>query len=208
MSIHAKLMKARLMLHGKRLEKTGHNKFAGYTYFELGDFLPAVQEIFASLELCGIVSYTAELAKLTITDIEKPSEYIEITSPMGSAALKGCHEVQNIGAVETYQRRYLWVTAMEIVEHDALDAVTGKDAPASAKSITQDEWDRLPIADQKRLQVLVDKVRAAYDAQGAEAGARAWSALNLDATEKVAAWNRFSSTERSAMKAANQKKAA
>jgi hypothetical protein len=44
---------------------------------------------------------------------------------MGSAALKGCHEVQNIGAVETYQRRYLWVTAMEIVEHDALDATTG-----------------------------------------------------------------------------------
>ena len=44
---------------------------------------------------------------------------------MGSAALKGCHEVQNIGAVETYQRRYLWVAALEIVEHDALDATTG-----------------------------------------------------------------------------------
>jgi hypothetical protein len=46
---------------------------------------------------------------------------------MGSAALKGCHEVQNIGAVETYQRRYLWVTAMEIVEHDALDSSEGVD---------------------------------------------------------------------------------
>ena len=46
---------------------------------------------------------------------------------MGSAALKGCHEVQNIGAVETYQRRYLWVAALEIVEHDALDATTGQD---------------------------------------------------------------------------------
>ena len=46
---------------------------------------------------------------------------IVITSPMGSAALKGCHEVQQIGAVETYQRRYLWVAALEIVEHDALD---------------------------------------------------------------------------------------
>jgi hypothetical protein len=48
---------------------------------------------------------------------------------MGSAALKGCHEVQNVGAVETYQRRYLWVTAMEIVEHDALDATTGAEKP-------------------------------------------------------------------------------
>ena len=41
---------------------------------------------------------------------------------MSSAALKGCHEVQNLGAVQTYLRRYLWVTAMEIVEHDALDS--------------------------------------------------------------------------------------
>ena len=36
--------------------------------------------------------------------------------------MKGCHVVQNIGAVETYQRRYLWCAALEIVEHDALDA--------------------------------------------------------------------------------------
>jgi len=45
-----------------------------------------------------------------------------ITSPMSSAALKGCHDVQNLGAVQTYIRRYLWVTAMEIVEHDAIDS--------------------------------------------------------------------------------------
>jgi hypothetical protein len=53
--------------------------------------------------------------------------YIHINSPMSSAALKGCHEVQNLGAVQTYLRRYLWVTAMEIVEHDALDATTGSE---------------------------------------------------------------------------------
>jgi hypothetical protein len=56
--------------------------------------------------------------------------YIHINSPMSSAALKGCHEVQNLGAVQTYLRRYLWVTAMEIVEHDALDATTGSEAPS------------------------------------------------------------------------------
>jgi hypothetical protein len=68
---------------------------------------------------------------MTITNIEKPEEQIIITSPMGSAKLKACHEVQNIGAVETYQRRYLWVAALEIVEHDAIDASDGvdKDAP-------------------------------------------------------------------------------
>lgn len=128
MSVHKKLMQARIKLQAAKLSKTGHNKFAGYQYFELGDFLPTVQNIFAELGLCGTVSYTADTAKLTITDTDGGGEIV-ITSPMGSAALKGCHEVQNIGAVETYQRRYLWVTAMEIVEHDALDAITGKDEP-------------------------------------------------------------------------------
>ena len=129
MSVYTKLMQARLFLQATKLTKSGENKFAVYKYFELGDFLPTVQEIFHNLGLCGVVSYTADIARLTIIDTEDGSQ-LEITSPMGSAALKGCHEVQNIGAVETYQRRYLWVTAMEIVEHDVLDATNGKDAPA------------------------------------------------------------------------------
>jgi hypothetical protein len=58
---------------------------------------------------------------------------------MGSANLKGCHEVQNIGAVETYQRRYLYVTALAIVEHDALDAVTGDSKVVEAKVETKVE---------------------------------------------------------------------
>lgn len=124
MSVHKKLMEARLELQGMKLNKSGHNKFAGYKYFELGDFLPAIQEIFAKRNLCGVVSYFPDVAVLTITDIDDGT-YIHINSPMSSAALKGCHEVQNLGAVQTYLRRYLWVTAMEIVEHDALDAVTG-----------------------------------------------------------------------------------
>jgi hypothetical protein len=124
MSVHKKLMEARLELQGMKLNKSGHNKFAGYKYFELGDFLPAIQEIFAKRNLCGVVSYFPDVAVLTITDIDDGT-YIHINSPMSTAALKGCHEVQNLGAVQTYLRRYLWVTAMEIVEHDALDAVTG-----------------------------------------------------------------------------------
>ena len=125
MKVYSKLMKARLALQNTKLKKSGQNKFAGYSYFELGDFLPTVQNIFSEVGLCGIVSFQSDLATLTITDTEDGSQIV-ITSPMGSAALKGCHEVQNIGAVETYQRRYLWVSAMEIVEHDILDSLHGK----------------------------------------------------------------------------------
>jgi hypothetical protein len=124
MSVYSKLNQARLKLQDANLTKSGHNKFAGYKYFELGDFLPAIQKIFSELELCGIVSFGQELATLTITDTKDNSK-IEITSPMSTAALKGCHEVQNLGAVQTYIRRYLWVAALEIVEHDVVDASAG-----------------------------------------------------------------------------------
>ena len=49
MNVHKKLMQARVTLQSMALTKTGHNKFAGYQYFELGDFLPAVNQIFNDL---------------------------------------------------------------------------------------------------------------------------------------------------------------
>jgi hypothetical protein len=130
--VYGKLMKARIALQGKKLSKSGRNTYAGYNYFELGDFLPVVQEIFLELGLCGYITYTAESARLTIIDTADGSEMM-IETPMSEANLKGAHPIQNLGAVQTYLRRYLWVTAMEIVEHDALDATLGKD-PESGRS--------------------------------------------------------------------------
>jgi len=126
LGVYRKLMEARQQLAALPLKKSGVNSFAKYNYFELGDFLPSIQQIFYELGLASVVNFCTEVASLTIVDTEGGGEIV-ITSPMGSAALKGCHEVQNIGAVQTYQRRYLWVTAMEIVEHDALDASPAMD---------------------------------------------------------------------------------
>lgn len=129
MSVHKKLMAARIKLQGTQLKKSGLNKFAGYSYFELGDFLPEIQNIFNNLGLCGVVSYDTTHATLCITDVDDGTQIV-ITSPMAEANLKGTHPIQNLGAVETYQRRYLWMTALEIVEHDILDATTGSEAPS------------------------------------------------------------------------------
>ena len=121
MTVHKKLMTARCQLLLAKLEKTGKNSFQGYRYFELGDFLPACQLIFEKVGLCGIVSYGTDFATLTITDVDDGTMVI-IQSPMATASLKGAHEIQNLGAVETYQRRYLWMTAMELVENDPIDS--------------------------------------------------------------------------------------
>jgi hypothetical protein len=124
MNIYKKLQDARIQLQNTKLKKSGHNKFAGYNYFELGDFLPEIQNICNKVGLCGMVSFTATDAYLTIHETDGDG-FITFTSPMSSAALKGCHDVQNLGAVQTYLRRYLWVNAFEIVEHDALEPTVG-----------------------------------------------------------------------------------
>jgi len=124
MNVYKKLQEARLKLQAMPLTKSGKNKFAGYEYFELSDFMPAIQKICGELGLCGVVSFNHEYATLTIYDTDGEG-FINFGSPMSSAALKGCHEVQNLGAVQSYLRRYLWVNAYEIVEHDALDSTTG-----------------------------------------------------------------------------------
>jgi hypothetical protein len=125
MNVYQKLNEARAKFHKKALKKSGHNKFAGYNYFELGDFVIPAIEIFNEVGLTSIVRFGKEIAEFIVVNVEKPDEIIVFTSPMSSAALKGCHEVQNLGAVQTYLTRYLWVSVLHIVEHDALDATTG-----------------------------------------------------------------------------------
>ena len=214
MSVLSKLMDARLQLQSMKLTKTGHNKFAGYNYFELGDFLPAVQQIFHGLKLAGVVSYGHDLATLTITDIED-SQSVQLTSPMSTAALKGCHEVQNLGAVETYIRRYLWVTALEIVEHDALDATTGQTKPGERKengtiegkgthSATTGAWEALDDEEREFLTEEAVKVGTRIQFDPIDA-AQYLMSLKLDPEEMVAIWTRFNSKERASLKAAKTK---
>ena len=120
MSIYAKLSQARVKLQKENLKKTGNNR--SFKYFELKDFLPRVNEIFDELKMCAVVRYSSELATLTIYDCEK-DESIEFTSPMVQKALPSGTEIQNLGAIQTYQRRYLYLTALEIVEDDLVDSI-------------------------------------------------------------------------------------
>jgi len=197
--VHLKLMRARLMLQDKQLKKSGHNKFAGYQYFELGDFIPTINEIFFEVGLCGVVSYDSEIASLTITDVEDGTNIV-ITSPMADANLKGCHPIQNLGAVETYTRRYLWVTAMEIVEHDALDSSAPiKDAVIITPA--QGIKDELPIEILRYLDELAVELIAICEKDPKAAWVRL-EQENLEADQKVALWTLMPSNVRSAIKKA------
>ena len=201
--VNKKLMEARILLQQAPLKKSGHNKFAGYSYFELGDFLPTINSIFYKTGLCGVVSFGKELATLTITDTEDGSEIV-LTSPMAEANLKGCHPIQNLGAVETYTRRYLWVSAMEIVEHDALDSSAPLKEDKVIISPTQGAMDNIPPEEVQYLQEMAVELIATCEQGDPKA---AWDKLegeNLDAEQKIALWTLLPSKVRSALKKAKE----
>jgi hypothetical protein len=129
MNIYEKLNAARVAFQSRGVKMSGKNTFAGYGYYELGDILPAINAMACEIGFICEVSFAPELATLTVRDTEKPQDVIVFTSPMSSASLKGCHEVQNLGAVETYIKRYLYQNAFEIVESDQVNKTHNPDAP-------------------------------------------------------------------------------
>jgi hypothetical protein len=159
MNVYQKLNAARAEFHRQKLKKSGHNKFANYYYFELGDFIIPALEIFNELGLTSVITFGTEVAVMNIYNNEKPEEWITLNSPMSTAALKGCHEVQNLGAVQTYLRRYLWVAALEIVEHDALDATTGRKGDAPIVTPKGGIGDDLPEEDKEFLREMAESCR-------------------------------------------------
>lgn len=204
MSVHKKLQQARIMLQGKQLKKSGNNKFAGYQYFELQDFLPAIQDIFNQLGLCGTINFFPPSndmqghARLDVVDTETNTS-AAFVCPMAQASLKGCHEVQNLGASMTYIRRYLWVNALEIVEHDALDASEPLDKPKqSAKSVSADVWEGLSDEVKQDLQNIAEAMRGWIGMGNREDALK--EAEHLDADQKTALWSLFDSKQRSFLK--------
>jgi hypothetical protein len=198
MNVYQKLNEARAKFHKKALKKSGHNKFAGYNYFELGDFVIPAIDIFNEVGLTSIIRFGKEIAEFIVVNTEKPDEIIVFTSPMSSAALKGCHEVQNLGAVQTYLSRYLWVSVLHIVEHDALDATTGRkgDAPI----ITPKGNPEVNEEDQEFLMGMATSCEELVGNGKAKEASQMLDEAMLDADQKIWLWGQLTAPTRAAIK--------
>ena len=171
MNIYGKLAEARAQFHALKLKKTGKNKFAGYEYFELADFVIPGMKCLKDNGLVPVVSFTESIAMMSVHSIDGDGMVV-ISSPMSTANLKGCHPIQNVGAVETYQRRYLWMALMEIVEHDALDSSAPVEDKPMPKLASKEQ--KAIIHDYKEAEILSPRRKS-------------WCAKNWDAmTEEQA----------------------
>ncbi len=134
-NVFKKLQQARVILQEKNLKKSGSNKFAGFNYFELADFLPTLNLIMDEIGLTPVFYIVDSMAFLDIydNDSDDVSNCIHFSTPIAEAQLKGCTPIQCLGAVNTYCKRYLYLNALEIVENDVLDSQAGSENIISTK---------------------------------------------------------------------------
>lgn len=135
MNIYQKLIKTRVELQDLELKKTGENKYSNFKYYELGDFLPAINSLCAKnglLTKFNIVSDKGiEKAILTIYNASEPIEKVSFVAPTAEVEIGkkkdgtgGAEPIQNLGGKITYMRRYMLMTAFEMVESDIVEQVT------------------------------------------------------------------------------------
>lgn len=203
--VYSKLQKARVLLQEIPLKKSGFNSFAGFKYFELADFLPSINVIFDNLGLCSVFSISDDMATLRIFDSEFGG-VIYFKSPVADTVSRVVIEggksppIQALGSTHTYLRRYLFLNALEITEHDAVDATIKKDEPKSAKPVTVDVFDSMDAKTQELLEDIAMDVRMLLQKDDIQGAIDYITLQELDADSKTAFWSRLDSKERSAIK--------
>ena len=137
MNIYEKIQKVKEEFLKKNIKKSGQNKFAGFSYYELSDITPVLVELCNTYKLFTAFRFTHEEAILEIVNIEEPKECQLYSSPMEELELKGCNKIQALGGTETYQRRYLYMAAFDIIENDLFDKTSNQEQKQDKATTSQ-----------------------------------------------------------------------
>jgi len=120
LKVHQILANIRQKLVELNPKQTGSNKFQNFEYYQLADFLPFVIKLANAHNLSYQETFGKEEASLTLIDTNSGSS-VTFSIPIDYSVLKGGSPMQSIGASVTYARRYLWVSALGLTDHDLLD---------------------------------------------------------------------------------------
>ena len=138
----------------KKLIKTGKNTYSKYEYYELSDFLPSCNSIAAQHKTLFKFAINENTASLTLINLENLEDVIEFSIPTANVSIQGATAMQNIGAVTTYARRYLYMIAMEISEDDNLDTAD------TAEKVTKEQQQRKEEAERKAQEAKEAEIKA------------------------------------------------
>lgn len=163
MTLNKKLETIKLELRKTINTKSGYNTHSKFKYYQLEDFLPQVLELFAKYNIYNEYSIDTDLEiveeQINIVDeadikqnktvIKRPVEYAYLylknldneddemvyRLKTAEASVYGASAIQNLGAKITYMKRYIYMSLLDIVEPDAVDAAPQGNAPQPVQQV-------------------------------------------------------------------------
>ncbi len=159
MSLNESIANIRVELQKANLKKSGKNKFAGFDYFELADFLPKLNELMQKEKVNDL--FTIDDGKATLTLIQsdekqvytipfilfetpktykksKSGEYVK-NKDGEYVLIPSMQDIQYLGALNTYYKRYLYLNAFGITDGDVIDAMDNSEETKSNPDVKKDE---------------------------------------------------------------------
>lgn len=142
-NLNESIIEIRCELQAKNLKKSGKNKFAGFDYFELSDFLPTLNELMRKYKINDIFTIKDGIASLTLVLGEEKQEYtmpfVIFDTPLtfkkdkngnyvkdkngDYVQVPSMQDIQYLGALNTYYKRYLYLNAFGITDGEIIDSM-------------------------------------------------------------------------------------
>ena len=136
MNLNESIINVRVKLQNAKLKKSGKNKSAGFDYFELADFLPKLNELMLEEKMNDRFYIKDGYA---ILELQKDKEINQYTMPFimfetptyrrenrdtGEVYdVKSMQDIQYLGALNTYYKRYLYLNAFGITDGEVIDSM-------------------------------------------------------------------------------------
>lgn len=135
-SLNESIINIRVKLQNAKLKKSGKNKFAGFDYFELADFLPKLNVLMLEEKVNDRFYIKDDYATLELQKGEETNIYtmpfVLFETPVNVKQnqttgeireVKSMQDIQYLGALNTYYKRYLYLNAFGITDGDVIDSM-------------------------------------------------------------------------------------
>lgn len=124
-TLNESIISIRVSLQNTQIEKSGKSNYGGFKYFELKDFLPALNELMEKENVNDIFTIENGNATLTLIKADERQSYtipfIMFETPINDRGKKQMQDIQYLGALNTYYKRYLYINAFGITDGDIID---------------------------------------------------------------------------------------
>lgn len=143
MKLNEAIINIRVELQNSKIKKSGQNKFAGFNYYELSDFLPTLNQLMLKYGVNDQVSFGKEYAELTLRKDDETQGYtipfIMFDTPKNKNGQDSMQPIQYLGALNTYYKRYLYLNAFGITDGEVIDAMDNTQYKTQSKSSDDDK---------------------------------------------------------------------